>query len=58
MDMTCGVPQGSVLKLFLWNVFYIFRVEIPDDITTIGYADDLALITCGEDREIIEEKIK
>lgn len=32
MDMTCGVPQGSVLVSTVWNVFYddIFREEISD----------------------------
>lgn len=59
MDMTCGVPQGSVLGPTLWNLYYddVLREEMPDGTTMVAYADDLALIVCGKDREEIEDNI-
>lgn len=45
-EMSCGVPQGSVLGPILWNVLYddILRQKMPEGVTLIGYADDLALV--------------
>lgn len=39
MDITCGVPQGSVLGLLLWNLAYdsVFRLPLPrGTLTTNG----------------------
>ena len=45
VDMTCGVPQGSVLGPTLWNVLYdeVLRLELSQNCTLTAYADDLAL---------------
>lgn len=51
MEITCGVPQGSVLGPMLWNLTYdpILRVELEDEGSTICYADDTIIITGGSD---------
>lgn len=44
--MTQGVPQGSVLWQFLWNVLYIsvILLDKPKCCNIVAYADELALI--------------
>lgn len=46
LEVTCGVPQGSVLGPTLWNLFYdgVLRLEVPDGVVLMRYADDLAII--------------
>lgn len=46
MKMSAGVPTGSVVGPVLWNVFYdgVLRLEMPENVELVGYADDLAII--------------
>ncbi|KAI5720547.1 hypothetical protein M8J77_008420 [Diaphorina citri] len=45
MKMSAGIPQGSVAAPTLWNVFYdeLLRLNMPPNVTLVGYADDLAV---------------
>ena len=58
LEMTCEVPQGSILGPLLWNVQYdgILRLELPQEVETIGYADDLALVVTAKGKIELETK--
>ncbi|XP_066261160.1 uncharacterized protein, partial [Euwallacea similis] len=51
-NMAMGIPQGSVLGPLLWNIMYdpILEAGKSENVTPIGYADDIALVVCGSDR--------
>lgn len=58
LDVTCGVPQGSVLGPTLWNLFYdgVLRLDVPKgEVSLIGYADDLAVVITARTAERMEE---
>lgn len=56
--MTAGVPQGSVLGPILWCAAYdgVLRLDYPEGVTPVAYADDLALVIVDKDEEILEKK--
>lgn len=46
--MECGVSQGSVLRLLLWNVSTdVLRQKLPPGCGTMCYADDTLIIVSG-----------
>jgi len=58
-SVTCGVPQGSVLGLALWNVAYssLLRMEVPPGVQLIRFADDLAVVGTAVMGQLLEELV-
>lgn len=57
IDVTCGVPQGSVVDPLLWNITYdqVLRSPLPDGALLIGFADDTLVVASGKTSEMAEE---
>ncbi|KAL7286997.1 hypothetical protein TKK_0018795 [Trichogramma kaykai] len=47
---TAGIPQGSVLRLILWNVMYdaVLRLNFRGNVRILGFADDIALVAVAK----------
>ncbi len=50
-ELRAGVPQGSPLSpiLFILYIASLYEALAADDLTTIGFADDTNIISCGTD---------
>lgn len=55
LQITCGVPQGSVLGPTLWNVSYdsVLKLKVSRQVMLVAYADDLAILASGKTAEDI-----
>ena len=56
-DISCGVPQGSILGPLLF-LCYVNDMPISVDCKLLLYADDSALLVSGKDPKLIAEKTK
>lgn len=58
LEMTAGVPQGSVLGPTLWNIAYneVFSLDLPEGADLTGYADDLALTIGAQTVTLLEHR--
>lgn len=59
IEVTCGVPQGSVIGPLLWIVTYdqVLRSPLPDGARLIGFADDTLVVATRKTSEATEECI-
>ena len=55
-EVTCGVPQGSILGPLLFNL-YINDLTAASDLTVRLYADDACLTFCHKNISILKNKV-
>lgn len=59
IDVTSGVPQGSVLGPTLWNLMYdsLLETRLPTGVTFLAFADDIALVATAKDNIALEQML-
>jgi len=56
VEISGGVPQGSVVGPLLWNITYdaVLRTELPSGAKVMGFADDTMLVTRAKSTQELE----
>ncbi|KAL4108057.1 hypothetical protein QTP88_018314 [Uroleucon formosanum] len=56
VNVTCGVPQGSVVGPLLWNMRYdrVLRIQLPREVRLVGFADDTLVMVWGKTSDEVE----
>ncbi|KAK9737563.1 Reverse transcriptase (RNA-dependent DNA polymerase) [Popillia japonica] len=59
MTVTSGAAQGSILGPDLWNILYdnLLRIQMPEEVTVVGYADDIAVLISVRDIDAAQLKL-
>lgn len=58
-DITCGVPQDSVIGPTLWNVMYDGLLELPvlREVELVSFADDIAIVAMAHNKELVKSLV-
>lgn len=56
VNVTAGVPQGSILGPALWNGMYdgVLLLDLPGGVEIVGFADDIVLTATGASVEEVQ----
>ena len=56
VQVSAGVPQGSILGPTLWNAMYndVLTLKLPIGVEVVGFADDIVMMVTGKSCEEVE----
>ncbi|KAK9702477.1 Reverse transcriptase (RNA-dependent DNA polymerase) [Popillia japonica] len=59
MTVTSGAAQGSIVGPDLWTILYdnLLRIQMPEEVTGVGCADDIAVLISVRDVDAAQLKL-